>query len=56
MGRESWIVKDMVLLSELTLFLSFQDGIILGADRRATDDMVVADKNCAKIHHITDNI
>lgn len=36
--------------------LVFKDGIILGADRRATDDMVVADKNCAKIHHITDNI
>ncbi|XP_018411351.1 PREDICTED: proteasome subunit beta type-7-like [Nanorana parkeri] len=36
--------------------LVFADGIILGADRRATDDMVVADKNCAKIHYITDNI
>ncbi|XP_072286221.1 proteasome subunit beta type-7-like [Pyxicephalus adspersus] len=36
--------------------LVFKDGIILGADRRATDDMVVADKNCAKIHYITDNI
>ncbi|XP_063794230.1 proteasome subunit beta type-7-like [Pseudophryne corroboree] len=34
----------------------YQDGVILGADRRATDDMVVADKNCAKIHYITDNI
>ncbi|XP_053328739.1 proteasome subunit beta type-7-like [Spea bombifrons] len=34
----------------------YKDGVILGADRRATDDMVVADKNCAKIHYITDNI
>lgn len=36
--------------------LVFADGVILGADRRATDDMVVANKNCAKIHYITDNI
>ncbi|XP_053577968.1 proteasome subunit beta type-7 [Bombina bombina] len=36
--------------------LIFKDGVILGADRRATDDMVVADKNCAKIHYITENI
>ncbi|XP_069798953.1 proteasome subunit beta type-7-like [Dendropsophus ebraccatus] len=34
----------------------YKEGVILGADRRATDDMVVADKNCAKIHYITDNI
>ncbi|KAM3911169.1 proteasome subunit beta type-7-like [Leptodactylus fuscus] len=34
----------------------YKDGVILGADRRATNDMVVADKNCAKIHYITDNI
>ncbi|KAM9323883.1 proteasome subunit beta type-7-like [Gastrophryne carolinensis] len=34
----------------------YKDGVILGADRRATDDMVVADKNCAKIHYITDHI
>ncbi|KAM4696931.1 proteasome subunit beta type-7-like [Rhinophrynus dorsalis] len=34
----------------------YKDGVILGADRRATDDMIVADKNCAKIHYITDNI
>ncbi|XP_058867003.1 proteasome subunit beta type-7-like [Acipenser ruthenus] len=34
----------------------FKDGVILGADTRATDDMVVADKNCMKIHHIAPNI
>ncbi|XP_063287578.1 proteasome subunit beta type-10-like [Pelobates fuscus] len=36
--------------------LIYKDGVILGADRRATDDMVVADKNCDKIHFITDKI
>lgn len=28
----------------------------LGADTRATNDTTVADKNCAKIHYIADNI
>ncbi|XP_028819815.1 proteasome subunit beta type-10 [Denticeps clupeoides] len=36
--------------------LVFKDGVILGADTRATDDMVVADKNCMKIHYIAPNI
>uniref|UniRef100_UPI00398EBD31 proteasome subunit beta type-7-like n=1 Tax=Pristiophorus japonicus TaxID=55135 RepID=UPI00398EBD31 len=36
--------------------LIFKDGVILGADTRATEDMVVADKNCIKIHHIAPNI
>lgn len=36
--------------------LVYRDGVILGADTRATDDMVVADKNCIKIHHISPTI
>ncbi|TFK86001.1 proteasome subunit [Polyporus arcularius HHB13444] len=34
----------------------FKDGVILGADTRATEGPIVADKNCEKIHYITDNI
>lgn len=34
----------------------FKDGIVLGADTRATEDTIVADKNCSKIHYIADNI
>lgn len=33
-----------------------QDGVILGADTRSTAGTVVADKNCEKIHPITDKI
>uniref|UniRef100_A0A8C8A5Q2 proteasome endopeptidase complex n=2 Tax=Strigidae TaxID=30459 RepID=A0A8C8A5Q2_9STRI len=33
-----------------------KDGIVLGADTRATEGMVVADKNCSKIHFISPNI
>uniref|UniRef100_A0A669BXJ1 Proteasome 20S subunit beta 13a n=1 Tax=Oreochromis niloticus TaxID=8128 RepID=A0A669BXJ1_ORENI len=34
----------------------FKDGVVLGADTRATSDEVVADKMCAKIHYIAPNI
>jgi 20S proteasome subunit beta 2 len=34
----------------------FKDGIMLGADTRATEGPIVADKNCEKIHYIADNI
>jgi len=36
--------------------IHFKDGIILGADTRATEDTIVADKNCEKIHYIAPNI
>ncbi|KAF9608106.1 hypothetical protein IFM89_006033 [Coptis chinensis] len=36
--------------------LVFQDGIILGADTRATEGPIVADKNCEKIHYMAPNI
>jgi 20S proteasome subunit beta 2 len=34
----------------------FKDGVILGADTRATADMIVADKNCQKIHYLAPNM
>lgn len=34
----------------------FKDGVILGADTRATEDTTVADKNCSKIHYLMNNI
>jgi len=34
----------------------FKHGIILGADTRATEGNIVAEKNCEKIHYISDNI
>lgn len=36
--------------------LVYEDGVILGADTRATEGMIVADKNCEKIHYIAPNI
>jgi len=34
----------------------FKDGVLLGADTRATEDTIVADKNCEKIHYLAPNI
>eukprot|EP01137_Pigoraptor_chileana_P031906 Opistho-2@20454 len=34
----------------------YKDGIVLGADTRATEGNIVADKNCRKIHYIAPNI
>lgn len=36
--------------------LIFKDGVVLGADTRATEGPIVADKNCEKIHRISDKI
>ena len=36
--------------------LIFKDGIVLGADTRATAGNIIADKNCAKIHYMAPNI
>lgn len=34
----------------------YRDGVVLGADQRATEGSLIADKNCTKIHKLCDNI
>ena len=34
----------------------YKDGVVLGADTRATGGSIVCDKNCEKIHYIAPNI
>ncbi|CAI7751079.1 unnamed protein product [Closterium sp. NIES-53] len=34
----------------------FKEGLVLGADTRATNGAIVADKNCEKIHYMAPNI
>ncbi|CCW61418.1 unnamed protein product [Phytomonas sp. EM1] len=34
----------------------FKDGVVLGADTRATEGNIVADKRCRKIHYMAPNI
>lgn len=34
----------------------YKDGVVLGGDTRATEDTIVADKNCSKIHYLAQNV
>lgn len=34
----------------------FKDGVVFGADTRATEDTIVVDKNCSKIHYLAENM
>lgn len=34
----------------------YKDGVVLGADTRATEDTIVATKNCQKIHYMAPNM
>lgn len=34
----------------------FKDGVILGADTRATSGKIIVEKNCNKIHYLADNM
>merc|ERR1719197_705385 len=36
--------------------IQLKDAIVLGADTRATEGPMVADKNCEKLHYIAKNI
>ena len=36
--------------------MTYKNGVVLGADTRATSDTEVADKNCEKIHYLAPNI
>jgi len=36
--------------------VQFKGGVVLGADTRATEGPIVADKNCEKIHYMAPNI
>ena len=39
-----------------TTAVMFKDGVVLGADTRATGGNVVMNKNCAKIHYLAKNM
>lgn len=36
--------------------IKFKDGVVLGADTRATSGNIIADKNCEKIHFLAKNM
>ena len=54
--RQGFKAPKAVKTGTTIVGLVFKDGVVLGADTRATDDTTVADKNCEKIHYIAPNI
>jgi 20S proteasome subunit beta 2 len=55
-AETGFVAKKAVKTGTTIAGVIFKDGVILGADTRATEDTIVADKNCAKIHFISNNI
>jgi len=60
--RNEFLVKQNVNAPKVTKTgtticgLVFKDGVILGADTRATGGNIVANKNCEKLHNLAENI
>uniref|UniRef100_A0A8C7LEZ6 Proteasome 20S subunit beta 7 n=1 Tax=Oncorhynchus kisutch TaxID=8019 RepID=A0A8C7LEZ6_ONCKI len=49
--RQHAICRLPQLETSVALCCDKTDGLVLGADTRATEGMIVADKNCSKIHY-----
>jgi proteasome beta subunit len=48
--------SDVMKTGTTTLAIRFKDGIILAADKRATAGNLIAQKDCEKVHNLTDKI
>jgi len=55
-GETSSKLPEAVKTGTTIVGLVYKDGVVLGADTRATTGNTIADKNCEKIHHIASNI
>ncbi|PJF16571.1 Proteasome subunit beta type [Paramicrosporidium saccamoebae] len=55
-GNKGYKVPKTTKTGTTIVGLCYKDGVILGADTRATEGPIVADKNCEKIHYIAPNI
>jgi len=54
--RSGYKMPGAVKTGTTIVGIVYKDGVILGADTRATEGPIVADKNCSKIHYIAENI
>lgn len=54
---ESGFVPPKTVKTGTTIVgIIYKDGVILGADTRATEGPIVSDKNCSKIHYLAKNM
>ena len=56
LGRNGVKLPNATKTGTTIVGVVFKGGVVLGADTRATNGPIVADKNCEKIHFIADNI
>ncbi|ORX70095.1 proteasome subunit beta type-7 [Linderina pennispora] len=56
LGDKGYKVPTATKTGTTIVGLIFRDGVILGADTRATAGPIVADKNCEKIHYLAPNM
>ncbi|MFT4304183.1 MAG: proteasome subunit beta [Candidatus Woesearchaeota archaeon] len=47
---------DVIKTGTTTIGIKFKDGVLLAADKRATAGHLIAQKDTAKIHNLTDNM
>ncbi|XP_059608295.1 proteasome subunit beta type-7 [Phlebotomus argentipes] len=54
--QKGYVAPKTVKTGTTIVGIIYKDGVILGADTRATEGPIVSDKNCEKIHYLAKNI
>lgn len=54
--RNGFVCPTAIKTGTTICGIVFKDGVILGADTRATEGPIVASKNCEKIHFLAKNM
>lgn len=56
MASKGFVPPKAVKTGTTICGIIYKDGVILGADTRATEGSIVSDKNCEKIHYLAKNM
>lgn len=56
LAKQGFVAPKMIKTGTTIVGIIYKDGVILGADTRATEGPIVADKNCEKIHYLAKNM
>lgn len=56
LGKEGFAAPRVLKTGTTIVGVVFKDGVVLGADTRATEGNIVADKRCRKIHYMAPNM
>lgn len=54
--QNGFVPPKVVKTGTTIVGIIYKDGVILGADTRATEGPIVSDKNCSKIHYLAKNM